>query len=168
MLLVRRAAYMLFKLFGYALFFTGAATKAQQTSEFNSQAGFSIYCNSNMDGTGKCSRTDNGNPLTCIMIPGQIIDCSDQNKGEFDCVQYGAVMPLQTQFFCLPDKGKSSGDTFVDKTSTKSPTPVPPRAFPSSKPSASQENNRPKIRNPFSDYNENQSVPQQENFQDAF
>jgi hypothetical protein len=166
-LIVRRAAWMLFRLFGYALFFTGAESNAQQGSEFNSQAGFSIYCNSNMDGTGKCSRTDNGNPLTCIMIPGQIIDCSDQSKGEFDCVQYGAVMPLQTQFFCLPDKGKSSDDAFVDDGDVKVITPAPLRAAPT-KPKPSQENNLPTFRNPFSAYNENPATPQRENFQDAF
>jgi hypothetical protein len=158
---------MLFNLFGFALFFTGSESKSQPASEFNNQAGFSIYCNSNMDGTGKCSRSDNGNPLTCIMIPGQVIDCSDQNKGEFDCVQYGAVLPLQTQFFCSPDKGKSTGEAFVDKEGTQSPTPVPLRAAPS-KPSASQEKNRPTIINPFSDYNENHSSPQLEDFQNAF
>lgn len=166
MLIACRAAYLLFSIFSFTLIFIGSKSEAQQGDEFSNQTGFSIYCNSNMDGTGNCNRSDNGNPLLCIMIPGQSIDCSDQNKQEFDCVQYGAVLPLQTQFFCIPEKSKSIEEPMIDSKGPKIPT-LSLRAIPFV-PMVPQENNRSTFKNPFTEYNGNSSSPQQGNFQNAF
>lgn len=167
MLLAWRAAFLLFKIFSLALTFMGSKVAAQQDNELNNQAGFSIYCNSNMDATGNCNRSDNGNPLLCIVIPGQVIDCSDQNKREFDCVQYGALLPLQTQFFCMPDKSKSTNKTMIDSNPPKTLTPLSIQAAPY-KPGIAQTDILPAIKNLLSDYDGNQPSTQQEIFQNVF
>ncbi|MCP9810032.1 hypothetical protein KBY58_11360 [Cyanobium sp. HWJ4-Hawea] len=77
---------------------------------------FSIYCTSNMDGTGKCTRVDNSESLTCIAIPGQVIACRDKNKSLLECVQYGLILSYQAQFSCLPAAGNSSYDEMLDDT----------------------------------------------------
>lgn len=167
MLLAWRAAFLLFKIFSLTLTFMGSKVDAQQDNELSNQAGFSIYCNSNMDATGNCSRSDNGNPLLCIVISGQVIDCSDQNKREFDCVQYGALLPLQTQFFCMPDKSKSTNEPMIDSNPSKTLTPLSIQAAPYKR-GISQTDILPAIKNSLSDYDGNQPSIQQEIFQNVF
>lgn len=75
---------------------------------------FGIYCTSNQDGTGKCIRDDANEPLSCILIPGQVIACRDKNKIRYECVQYGAVVSQQTQFICNQDSDNNPQDIAPD------------------------------------------------------
>ena len=83
------------------------------------QSEFSVYCNSNMDGTGDCSRNDNNELLACIVIPGGIIECKDKQKLRYECVNYGVTTANSTQFSfsCTPKlSNKISGEIFEDST----------------------------------------------------
>ena len=63
---------------------------------------FSVYCSSNMDGTGMCTRQDSSQSLECMILQGSIIGCRDSNQ-KFRCIQYGNVIANQAQFSCRLD-----------------------------------------------------------------
>jgi hypothetical protein len=65
----------------------------------NSQA-FSIYCTSNLDSTGACTRVDNSEPVSCEMIPGGIINCKQEGEPAIQCVIYSGVIGSQAYFYC--------------------------------------------------------------------
>lgn len=94
---------------------------------------FSVYCTSNFDGTGKCRRVDLDMALDCIIIPGQVIACRDNQKHKYQCVQYGAVSSYQTQFHCQPGSASGVSDDLFDKSVLNSnrfePT-ITPRMLP--------------------------------------
>ncbi len=89
------------------------------------EAEFSIYCSSNMDGTGKCRRSDTDEALTCLIIPGSVIACRDKQKLRYDCVQYGAILAHQTQFSCTRRANDSINDHLFDDPQAI-PTPIDP------------------------------------------
>jgi len=60
------------------------------------------------------------------MIPGQVIACRDAKKVNYECVQYGAVVAMQTQFVCIPD-----ADNSLQITPPNIPTETTPPAIPS-------------------------------------
>ena len=132
-----------------------------------SQAEFSIYCNSNMDGTGKCNRVDNSETINCIMIPGQIIACRDKNNRRYHCVQYGAIVAWQTQFSCLSSKENRSDDQFSESRNGAA-EPSTPSDLPPSKPTTPNKQQPATIVNPFWDSNGSQTSPKNDAFQDAF
>ena len=60
---------------------------------------FSVYCSSNMDGTGICTKEGTSERLDCIVLQGSIVGC--ENSGNrYRCVQYGQIIANQTQFSC--------------------------------------------------------------------
>lgn len=79
---------------------------------------FSVYCSSNMDGTGLCTREDTSAPLNCIVLQGAIINCKDES-GFFECLQYGPIIAHQSQFSCKLSIEKSE-DSSVSDTGVQS------------------------------------------------
>ena len=61
---------------------------------------YSIFCTSNHDGTGICSRVDNNEQINCEMIPGMLINCKEPNQNTIQCVSYGSVVESQSYFYC--------------------------------------------------------------------
>jgi hypothetical protein len=80
---------------------------------------FSVYCTSNMDGTGRCKRIDNDDFINCIIIPGGVIACRDKAAARYECVQYGAISANQTQFACIPDTKKPGNNKDLDQNSIR-------------------------------------------------
>lgn len=142
-------------------------SSAQDQNNYASQSEFSIYCSSNMDGTGKCSRVDSGEAINCIIIPGNIIACRDKRRSKYECVQYGAILAFQTQFFCLPDKNNSIKDQLFDNQRTDAVPPPPLGKMPNST-GIPKEKAGPATINPFVDPNVTPSMPKQDFFQNAF
>lgn len=85
------------------------------------QEAFSIYCTSNLDGTGKCRKEDGDDAVNCLSIPGGVIACKDANKKKYECVQYGSITAKQTQFACEPDTDNSVSDELFEKSELKIP-----------------------------------------------
>lgn len=83
---------------------------------------FSIYCTSNLDGTGKCRTEDGDDAINCLIIPGGIIACKDAKKKKYECVQYGSITAKQTQFACEPDSDNSVSDELFEKSESETPT----------------------------------------------
>ena len=79
--------------------------------------GFSVYCTSNMDGTGKCTREDNGSSINCLIIPGGVIACRDFKKRKYSCVQYGLIVSSQSEFFCEIDNKNAISDALFEQGS---------------------------------------------------
>lgn len=77
---------------------------------------FSIYCNSNLDGTGRCVRDLDSERITCQIIPGAVISCSDKAKQIYECVQYGSIVAnlTQTQFACKSESKRLINDTIFN------------------------------------------------------
>lgn len=141
---------------------------------------FSIYCTSNLDGTGRCKRVDNGEGINCIIVPGSVIACRDKDKLKYQCVQYGAVSANQTQFACVPGTSNTINDEEFEKTdqldegpsqsskvekSTPSPTFVNTDKFTGMSP---QKN---KMDNPFIDFpifDNSPTTLNEREFKDAF
>lgn len=139
--------------------------------QVSSMPEFSIYCSSNMDGTGKCRRVDRDESLSCVIIPGAVIACRDKARRKYECVQYGAILANQTQFSCLPDRDNSVNDQIFDSAGDGNDTGVPsvdspilPSAAPAVKPGTSMSgpaapkppvrNLNGAIQNPFVDNSE--------------
>jgi hypothetical protein len=79
---------------------------------------FSVYCVSNMDGTGHCRRDDNNELITCVAIPGGVIQCFDKKSRLYECVNYGitAAADSQLSFACdYLDIKNNSEAAFGDK-----------------------------------------------------
>jgi hypothetical protein len=53
---------------------------------------FSIYCTDNLDGTGRCRRTDNNDMIGCLMIPGQTIACRSRQNDFYSCIFYASAL----------------------------------------------------------------------------
>jgi len=75
-------------------------------------ASFSIYCISNGDGTGNCTRDDNKKPISCIGMPGVTVECQDRKQNKYECVPFGFIDTGQAQVQ-LSCENKSS-DNFND------------------------------------------------------
>jgi len=130
-----------------------------------SQQEFSIYCSSNMDGTGKCRKVDTDQVVNCLIIPGGIVACRDKNKKKYECVEYGAVAANQMQFACMAASSNSVNDKLFEGNEFEAPSGNKPNPntnqtlpdsvepTPTSKPSRSNraptENLAPMLLNPF-------------------
>jgi hypothetical protein len=105
--------------------FMGIAYSSQLQASAQQQTEFSVYCSSNMDGTGKCRRDDNSESLTCLIIPGGVIACRDNKKSRYECVQYGAVLANQTQFSCVRSSNNRINDQLFNDTQSSPDTSDP-------------------------------------------
>lgn len=65
--------------------------------------GFNVYCTGNRDGTGLCVNRESSEPLDCIIIPGQVIDCKTGSGKSFQCVLFQQYTLNQAEFACDPD-----------------------------------------------------------------
>ena len=100
------------------------------------QQEFSIFCSSNMDGTGKCRKVDGDEVLNCLIIPGGVVACRDIDKQMYECVQYGAITANQTQFACVVDVDNSVNDQLFERDDFE--VPSKPKTNPSTELDASQ------------------------------
>jgi len=64
--------------------------------------GFVANCTSNQDGTGLCVNQETKQSFTCLIIPGQVIDCSTASGKDFQCVAISGAIGNQAQFSCDP------------------------------------------------------------------
>ncbi len=64
--------------------------------------GFTSYCTGNLDGTGYCFNQETNQRYTCIIIPGQVIDCKSKGGKPFQCVWISSVQSNQAEFWCDP------------------------------------------------------------------
>ena len=75
-----------------------------ETKSILASTEFSVYCSSNMDGTGMCNRQDSSQLLECMILQGSIIGCKDKDLNQkFRCIQYGNIIANQAQFSCKVD-----------------------------------------------------------------
>ena len=68
---------------------------------------FTVYCSSNMDGTGVCNKEESFEPIQCLILPGSIIGCKSDNA-QFRCIRFGQVIAHQAQFSCQAVKPASA------------------------------------------------------------
>lgn len=75
-----------------------------------------------MDGTGACRRDDNNEKINCTAIPGGVIDCRDQAKLRYECVNYGVVAAAASQFSfsCTSNPESQVTDKLFDEPSSDS------------------------------------------------
>ena len=66
----------------------------------NGVDGFNAYCTSNRDGTGACFNEESKKSLSCIVIPGQLIDCKSRLGRKFQCVLINSITATQAEFNC--------------------------------------------------------------------
>jgi hypothetical protein len=64
--------------------------------------GFTAYCTGNLDGTGDCFNQESNQRYTCVVIPGQVIDCKSKGGTPFQCVWISGVQSNQAEFWCDP------------------------------------------------------------------
>ena len=100
-------------------------------------SGFNIYCTSNQDGTGACNRTDNNLPIACLIIPGGVINCKEDQQASIQCVLYSSALNSQAYYYCTrrTDPGirnnRIRDDRFAPQ-STPTSSPVAPIGSPTS------------------------------------
>ena len=71
---------------------------------------FSVYCSSNMDGTGVCTKEGTSETIECILLQGSIIGCRDSTS-QFRCVQFGQIIANQAQFSCKQTEIKTEASS---------------------------------------------------------
>ena len=62
-------------------------------SEEENSDRLTVFCTSNKDGTGACMTTSQ-EPVDCILVPGSVVDCNDQDKNELSCVSVHATSAI--------------------------------------------------------------------------
>lgn len=80
---------------------------------------FSVFCTSNFDSTGECVSETNES-LHCVMVPGAIINCKNDEQVIFECIQYGIIIAYQSQFACEPDTDNSVDQNIFSKAGNAS------------------------------------------------
>lgn len=65
--------------------------------------GFVAACTGNLDGTGQCVNQETGSRYTCLIIPGQVIDCKSRSSRAFQCVWISGVQANYAEFWCDPE-----------------------------------------------------------------
>lgn len=84
-------------LYAFVLLLTGKSY-AEDSKNFN------VYCTSNQDATGVCLAENTNQELNCIIIPGQIVQCTDKDKLIYECVLVVQVTPTQAEYSCQEDE----------------------------------------------------------------
>jgi len=64
--------------------------------------GFVASCTGNLDGTGECVNAETGGKYTCLIIPGQVIDCKSRSSRSFQCVWISGSQANYAEFWCDP------------------------------------------------------------------
>ena len=62
-------------------------------SEDSDSEPFTVFCTNNKDGTGACLTTSQ-EPIDCILVPGSVVECNDQDKNELSCVSVHATSAI--------------------------------------------------------------------------
>lgn len=87
--------------------------------------GFSAYCTGNLDGTGQCVNQENDRRYTCVIIPGQVINCKSNSGKPFQCVWINGVQSNQAEFWCDPAVEAMLADEFKPNAfQVRSPDPL--------------------------------------------
>ena len=74
---------------------------------------FTIFCTGNHDATGSCLEVSNSeeySKLDCIMVPGNIVDCNNEERGNIECILIAATS-AQAEFSCTQNN-KSAFQSF--------------------------------------------------------
>lgn len=88
---------------------------------------FIIYCTSNQDGTGECSRVDTGEKIVCEIVAGSIVNCSRQTASPVQCVFVSTVLNAQAYFSCAPRREPgAAGNRLNPDRFTQPSTPALP------------------------------------------
>ncbi len=69
-----------------------------------------IYCTSNLDGTGQCYEVSTGTLLKCTGVPGEIIPCKIPKGASYECIFFSEAL-----LECNQSLGKRE-DLQVEKT----------------------------------------------------
>lgn len=64
--------------------------------------GFVASCTGNNDGTGQCVNLETSQRFSCLIVPGQVIDCKSRTGRSFQCVWISGVQANQADFWCDP------------------------------------------------------------------
>lgn len=96
------------------------------------ESSFIIYCTSNQDGTGDCSRVDTSENIDCELVPGSIINCTQKDRAPAQCVIVSSVLNAQAYFSCTPrrDTGVSGKRINPDRFDRPATPSVPPTITP--------------------------------------
>lgn len=92
--------------------------------------GFVASCTSNMDGTGLCTNSENGKKYTCLIIPGQVIDCKSPRTGRsFQCVWVSGSQAYYAEFWCdrnvdIMLRNEISSNALKDPLNVAHPVPL--------------------------------------------
>lgn len=94
--------------------------------------GFVANCTSNMDGTGLCVNAENGKKYTCLIIPGQVIDCKSPKSRSFQCVWISGVQAYYAEFWCDRNvdvmlRNEISSNVLNDRLGDQQPVPLKDR-----------------------------------------
>ena len=87
--------------------------------------GFVANCTSNQDGTGQCVNQETMQGFTCLIIPGQVIDCNTASGREFQCVSISGAIGNQAQFSCDPKVDRMLIDELNNKAFKPEPISIP-------------------------------------------
>jgi hypothetical protein len=92
--------------FNLLLALAGPSAVASSTPLLIAQAevidGFVASCTGNFDGTGLCVNSETKQRFTCLIIPGQVIDCKLPSARSFQCVWVSGVQANYAEFWCDP------------------------------------------------------------------
>ena len=81
---------------------------------------FRVYCTSNHDGTGACIAQATNEAMTCLLVPGQIVECQGTQEQPSQCILIGQISAQQAELSCqtsleqtdIRNKGKELSSPF--------------------------------------------------------
>ena len=120
----------------HALLLVFAVGATLSAPVFAAPDGFTAYCTGNLDGTGDCFNQESNQRYTCVVIPGQVIDCKSKGGLPFQCVWISGIQANQAEFWCDPSvdamlANEISANIFsqsdVDPLMQRTAEPVEPR-----------------------------------------
>lgn len=96
------------------------------------ESSFIIYCTSNHDGTGDCSRADTSEGIECELVPGSVINCTRNDGMPVQCVMVSSVLNAQAYFSCAPRRnaGVSGKRINLDRFDQPTTPSLPPTITP--------------------------------------
>ena len=108
-------------------FLSPSPTRPDPITLVSAYTPFMVYCTSNQDGTGECSRVDTSESIDCEIVPGAIINCSPKSAPPVQCVLVSAIINAQAYFSCSQKRspGVSGNRINVDRFADPNPS-VPP------------------------------------------
>ena len=87
-------------------------------SQQNKTDSFKAYCTANHDGTGTCIAQDTNKAMTCLLVPGQVVECKGPKVKSSQCIMIGNISAQQAELSCITSKQQTDASSIENNLSS--------------------------------------------------